>query len=184
MEYVSFEETIGVYDGDQSVVDSALCEVYKLRDKDPVSDGNSNYRGWQKDFDHPIKNVIEREFRKYIKHYCIEEPYWLTFTKFFCNINPPGASNTMHHHTVGEFSGAFWLKAEKNSGDLVVMNPFYNRFINTCMVPQGRDYNARYFQPQPNKGVFFNSNLIHYVDINRSNEDRVSIAYHIGIHYN
>ena len=88
----------------------------------------------------------------------------------------------MHHHTVGEFSGVFWLKANENSGDLVVMNPYPNNMMNTCTIAK-RDYNAMYFTPQRNKGLFFNSNLIHYVDVNRSQEDRVSIAYHIGVHY-
>ena len=182
MQYVSFEETIGVYDGDQSVVDSCLSYVYDLQKTCPESDGNSNMGGWQKDIDHPIKNVILREFRKYVKHYQIEEPYWVNFNKLFCNINPFGASNTMHHHTVGEFSGAFWLKANENSGDLIVMNPYPNNFMNTCTIAK-KDYNAMYFTPQTNTGVFFNSNLIHYVDVNRSLEDRVSIAYHIGVHY-
>jgi uncharacterized protein (TIGR02466 family) len=182
-EYVSFEETIGIYDGDPSIGDSALAYIYELRDKHPESDGHSNYGGWQKQLDHPIKHVIEQEFRQYIKHYGVEEPYWVSFTRFFCNINPPGASNMMHHHKVGEFSGAFWLKAKEDSGDLIIMNPFYNRFMNTCVITPEKDYNAMHFKPQPNKGVFFNSNLIHYVDINRSHVDRVSIAYHIGIHY-
>jgi len=182
MEYVSFSETIGVYDGDQSVVDSCLSYVYDLQKVCPESDGNSNYGGWQKDIDHPIKKIIEDEFRKYVKAYMIREPYWLSFNKFFCNINPPGASNTMHHHTVGEFSGAFWLKADKGAGDLIVMNPFPNNFINTCTITK-KDYNAMYFTPKSNTGVFFNSNLIHHVDINRSQTDRVSIAYHIGVHY-
>ena len=182
MQYVSFEETIGVYDGDQSVVDSCLSYVYDLQKVCPESDGNSNYGGWQKDIDHPIKQVILREFKKYIKHYMVDEPYLVDFTKFFCNINPTGSSNTMHHHTVGEFSGAFWLKAQKEAGDLIVMNPYPNKFMNTCTISK-RDYNAMYFTPKSNTGVFFNSNLIHYVDINRSQEDRVSIAYHIGLHY-
>ena len=69
MEYVSFEETIGVYDGDQSVVDSCLSYVYELQKTCPESDGNSNYGGWQKDIDHPIKEVILREFKQYMKHY-------------------------------------------------------------------------------------------------------------------
>ena len=66
MQYVSFEETIGVYDGDQSVVDSCLSYVYDLQKVCPESDGNSNYGGWQKDIDHPIKQVILREFKKYV----------------------------------------------------------------------------------------------------------------------
>ena len=63
-----------------------------------------------------------------------------------------------------------------------MMNPFPNNFINTCTITK-KDYNAMYFTPKSNTGVFFNSNLIHHVDINRSQTDRVAIAYHIGVHY-
>ena len=91
----------------------------------------------------------------------------------------------MHHHLVGEFSGTLWIQAEQNSGQLIIMNPFSNRFMNTCVIPspETRDYNAIHIDPESNKGVFFNSHLVHYVDINRSQKDRVSIAYNIGIHY-
>jgi uncharacterized protein (TIGR02466 family) len=198
---ISFEEIIGLYTGamDCSIIDSILTYVYKLKNEYPESDGNSNYGGWQKDLinlldqEHPLKKAIKSEFKEYLKHYCIEEPTYLDFTNLFCNINPPGSSNVMHHHQVGEFSGSLWIQAEENSGQLLIMNPFYNRFINTCAVPKGgfgsdhfkfsKDYNAIHIDPEPNKGVFFNSNLVHYVDINRSQKDRISIAYNIGIHY-
>ena len=39
-----------------------------------------------------------------------------------------------------------------------------------------------YIDPEPNKGVFFNSNLIHYIDVNRSQNDRVSLGYNIKVH--
>ena len=190
VKHVSFEETIGIYDGTQSIIDSTLTDIYELRNKYPESDGNSNYGGWQKQLGHeyiksyPIKLIIEKEFREYIKYYAIKEPSWLEFIAFFCNINPPGSSNTMHHHAMGEFSGAFWLQADKEAGDLIVMNPFYNRFLNTCAILQDNScYNSKHFEPQVNKGVFFNSSLVHYVDINRSQRDRVAIGYNIGIHY-
>ena len=184
MRLVTFQETIGEYEGDQSLIDSAMDTVYNIKEKEPHSDGNSNYGGWQKRFEHPIQTVIEYQFREYLQDSGIPQPKWVVFTNFFCNINPPGAFHIMHHHTIGEFSGAFWLQADDNAGDLVVMNPFYNRFLNTCMFPaKDKDYNAAYFIPKPNTGVFFNSNLVHYVDVNRSNRDRVSIGYHIGVHY-
>ena len=150
MEFTSFEETIGVYDADPEVVKSCLDYVYELQKEEPQSDGHSNYGGWQKNFDFPpIKRLIEIEFKKYISHHKIKEPYWYSFTKLFCNINPPGAYNNIHHHTVGA----------------------------------DQDYNAMYFKPTANKGIFMNSNLIHYVSPNRTVLDRVSVGYHIGVHY-
>tara|TARA_B100000809_G_C14834735_1_gene422412 strand:+ start:62 stop:646 length:585 start_codon:yes stop_codon:yes gene_type:complete len=189
--HASFEEIIGLYFGDHSIVDSILTYVYEIRNKYPESDGKSNYGGWQKsilnllDQDHPLKKAIKSEFKEYLKYYCVEKPAYLDFTALFCNINPPGSSNVMHHHLVGEFSGTLWIQAEQNSGQLIIMNPFSNRFMNTCVIPspETRDYNAIHIDPEPNKGVFFNSNLVHYVDINRSQKDRVSIAYNIGIRY-
>tara|TARA_B100000925_G_scaffold71445_1_gene49748 strand:+ start:277 stop:831 length:555 start_codon:yes stop_codon:yes gene_type:complete len=183
MEFTSFEETIGVYDADPEVVKSCLDYVYELQKEEPQSDGHSNYGGWQKNFDFPpIKRLIEIEFKKYISHHKIKEPYWYSFTKLFCNINPPGAYNNVHHHTVGEFSGVLWLKALGNAGDLVVMNPYPNKMLNTCTIAD-QDYNAMYFKPTANKGIFMNSNLIHYVSPNRTVLDRVSVGYHIGVHY-
>jgi uncharacterized protein (TIGR02466 family) len=183
IQHFTFAETVGIYNGDQSIVDSTITYIYELKHKYPESDGNSNYGGWQKQLDHPIKHVIEKEFKEYLKWYCVEEPKWIAFTNLFCNVNPPGSSNVMHHHNIGEFSGVLWLQAENNSGNIVIMNPFYNRFMNTCVNSPEKDYNAMYITPEANKGAFFNSNLVHYVDINRSQIDRISIGYHLGIHY-
>ena len=87
----------------------------------------------------------------------------------------------MHHHTYGQISGAYWLKAPPRCGDLIIMSPFTNRYLNTAVVPKS-DHNACVIKPKANKGVYFNSNLIHYVDVNRSEKSRVSIAFHILIH--
>ena len=185
IQHNTFAETVGIYNGEQSLVGSTVTYIYQLKHKYPESDGYSNHGGWQKelDLDHPIKHTILKQFKEYLKWYCVEKPQWMDCTSLFCNVNPPGSSNVMHHHKVGEFSGVLWLQAESNSGDIVVMNPFYNRFMNTCIKSLERDYNALYITPEPNKGAFFNSNLVHYVDINRSQTDRISIGYNIGIHY-
>ena len=68
--HVSFEEIIGLYLGDHSIVDSILTYVYEIRNKYPESDGRSNYGGWQKnilnllDQDHPLKKTIKSEFKE------------------------------------------------------------------------------------------------------------------------
>ena len=90
----------------------------------------------------------------------------------------------------GPDSTGYAVYSDGNSGDLVIMSPFTNRYLNTSCVPKPRtnnpikylDYNALVLKPRANKGVFFNSNLMHYVDINRSSKDRVSVAFHILVH--
>jgi uncharacterized protein (TIGR02466 family) len=190
---LSFEEIIGIYNGnDTSLMDFILSYVYELKNKHPESEGNSNYGGWQRrleyignllENDHPLKKFIGTEFSEYLKCYSVKQPTSLEFTSLFCNINPPGSSNVMHHHMFGEFSGTLWIQAEQNAGQLIIMNPYPNRLINTSFIPIDKDYNAIHIDPESNKGVFFNSHLVHYVDINRSQKDRVSLGYNLKVHY-
>ena len=196
MEIKSFKELIGVWDGKLTVLDSSFNEIKKLYDNDPESDGYSNINGWQKTGLHklpqfnPLKEMIINRCYYYLEEHGISRPRGLECVHLFANINPKGASNSMHHHTYGQISGVYWLKAPLNSGDLVIMSPFTNRYLNTSCVPKPRtnnpikylDYNALVLKPRANKGVFFNSNLMHYVDINRSSKDRVSVAFHILVH--
>ena len=188
MEFISFEEIVGVYNGDPTIIDSTIESIYKFKALDPESDGQSNVNGWQKELHHnkdfyPLREVILNNFGDYLKRHEITEPIDFEITKFFCNVNPPGASNTMHYHQVGEFSGAFWLKAEEDSGNLFIMNPYPNSFINTITKTSKRmGFANQVIEPKPNLGVFFNSNLVHFVDVNRSSSDRISVAFHIRLH--
>ena len=49
MEFISFEEIIGVYNGDPTIIDSTIESIYKFKALDPESDGQSNVNGWQKE---------------------------------------------------------------------------------------------------------------------------------------
>ena len=185
MDFTTFEEPIGHFTGDPKVTADTIDLIYKNRELFPDSDGQSNLDGWQKDITTdatfmPIIDVLLDRFDLYLQRYELTSRIQYGFQKFFCNINPPGACNRMHTHREGEFGGAFWLQAEPECGALFIMNPYPNRFINN--ISNGRkDYNMQVVVPEPNRGVFFNNNLIHYVDVNRSTTDRISIAYHIKI---
>ncbi len=185
MEFTSFEEPVGHYIGDPKITVDTIDLIYKTKELYPESDGQSNMGGWQKDLTndplfHPIMDVILDKFDEYLQHYELSDRLQYGFEKFFCNVNPPGAHNSMHNHRVGEFSGAFWLQAGHDCGPLFIMNPYPNQFINT--ISNGRkDYSKHVVVPEPNEGVFFNTNLVHYVDVNRSTTDRISIAYHIKL---
>ena len=187
MEFHIFEEVVGRFTGDSSLIDQSIDEIYSLKSEKTVSDGFSNVKGWQKDINLNSSILIELrrmllvKFSEYFKYYQCKNLNGFEFTKFFVNVNPPNAYNTMHHHIVGEFSGSFWLKSERSSGNLILLNPYPNSFMNTLMISPSQDFNLKWFPPQPNTGVFFNSNLVHYVDVNRSESDRISAAFHIKV---
>ena len=184
MQTFRFSELIGVWEGDKlPLLDSSLSEIYKTRDEKPESDGFSNVDGWQKlmngrDQLQNLKVLIYQKALEYCNMH--EKVNALEFTSFFANVNGPGASNCMHHHNFGEISGVFWLKAPRKSGDLIIMNPYPQQHWNTSVRPK-TDRNALVLTPKANHGVFFNSNLVHYVDVNRSDRDRVSVACHLRI---
>ena len=189
MEFDNFEEVVGRFDGDPSIIDQSIDDIYLLKQSEAQSDGYSNVNGWQKDIDphntflHELKQMLLDKFSDYLDYYqCRGGCNGYGFKKFFVNVNPPNAYHNMHHHIGGEFSGAFWLKSAPKAGCLFLMNPYPNSFMNTSTLLPSKDCNVKIFPPIPNTGVFFNSNLIHYVDVNRSESDRISVAYHIKIY--
>ncbi len=205
MRIYNFTDEIGVFNTNIDT-QPIIKDLYELRDKDTKSDGASNVNGWQKEINHltadyswgkELKSEILQNFFQYIQSCNIfKKPknenkplnLSLSMVKMFVNINPPDASHTMHDHVGGHYSGAFWLQADVNSGRLIIMNPMRNTFINSfCQntIHENQDgyqtFNNINIFPESNKGVFFNNNLLHYVDVNRSEKDRIGVAFHIMI---
>lgn len=192
----SFKEEIGVFEGNSEFNQSVIKDLYDLRYDDSSSDKGSNVKGWQKNIlDYiefkDIQNMILQEFVEYFQTTVGELDMNARMVKLFANINPPGAFNVMHHHTGGHFSGAYWLQAHPNSGNIIFMNPLPSMFMNTfeqntiSKSTEGyQNYNCIEIKPLENLGCFFSNNLVHYVDVNRSNIDRISLAFHIKLEDN
>ena len=183
----TFKEDIGLFKSEKEYEPTLVDKLYKLREQDNQTDGGSNIKGWQKeisgmiDYMH-IRTMIMKEFVDFFQKNIGDFDMDVSVIKFFVNINPPGASHLMHHHEGGQYSGAYWLQADKNSGSLMIMNPYPNTFISTFCRRRSEDknnYNCIAIPPEPNTGVFFNSNLVHYVDVNRSNQDRIGFGFHL-----
>jgi uncharacterized protein (TIGR02466 family) len=99
------------------------------------------------------------------------------------NINPPGAYNKRHHHIDPHiiFSGAYYVVAPKDSGELKFHDP------RGSMIAE--DAALGYFYQQPTESIapetgmlwIFPSWLEHEVTPNNSNETRISISFNISI---
>ena len=51
MEFDNFEEVVGRFVGDPSIIDQSIDDIYLLKQSEAQSDGYSNVNGWQKDID-------------------------------------------------------------------------------------------------------------------------------------
>ena len=90
----------------------------------------------------------------------------LKLTDIWGNIAPPLTQDNLHHHknNLNQISGVLYLQTPQDSGNIIFINPI--------------DANIKSsYKPQPGSIIFFDSSLLHYVEVNRSKEDRISIAF-------
>jgi hypothetical protein len=90
----------------------------------------------------------------------------LELTDIWGNISPPLSQDYIHHHKTKNqtISGVLYLNTPLNSGDIVFTNPI--------------DINQKYYYtPKEKSIIFFPSYLPHFIGINLSKENRISIAF-------
>lgn len=103
------------------------------------------------------------------------------------NINYPGCYNRSHLHPESEISGVWWIKIPKDSGVIQFESPFeytQHRLINSYkenVRTSTNMFDSFYLQPVEGTMALFPSDLRHFVDVNKSTEDRISIAFNLDI---
>ena len=175
--------------GFNEIQNELIDYIYKIREKDSVGHVISNRGGWQsKGFDLIDEDDILQlflinclsEFPPIKKSVELRGHAWI-------NINKPGAYNVKHDHPGCDLAGVLWVKAPKNSGEIVFEAPYqfqafkeiksYNdEFKNSCNVDQNY-----YFPPNERTMLVFPSHLPHQVNENKSNEDRISVSFNIRL---
>ena len=161
----------------------------QLKDQEGIS--KSNIKGWHsKDF-----NMQENEPKNFIKfilpaiEQVIADMNWekqkqsININNMWAIINTGGSANLRHQHGNSTISGAYYIRAPKNSGDIVFYDPrpapvyTYPKAINPNLL------NAQVNGISPKEGalVLFPSYLDHSVNENLSNEERIVISFNITI---
>jgi len=99
----------------------------------------------------------------------------------WANINYRDGYNLGHIHPNSLFSGAYYVKAQPNSGRLHVMDPrpgaqqvMPNRKKGKLPRELWRD---SYYEPVPGRLIMFPSWLWHKVEPNQSNDIRISVSF-------
>ena len=170
-------------------------QMYKFikitQSKDQQGISKSNIKGWHsKDF-----NMQENEPKDFIKfilpaiEQVITDMNWekqkqsININNMWAIINTGGSANLRHQHGNSTISGAYYVRAPENSGDIVFYDPrpapvyTYPKAVNPNLL------NAQVNGISPKEGalVLFPSYLDHSVNENLSNEERIVISFNITI---
>ena len=166
-----------------------FIKITQSKDREGIS--KSNIKGWHsKDF-----NMQDNEPKSFIKfilpaiEQVITDMNWekqkqsVNINNMWAIINTGGAANLRHQHGNSTISGAYYVRAPKNSGDIVFYDPrpapvyTYPKALNPNLL------NAQVNGISPKEGalVLFPSYLDHSVNENLSNEERIVISFNITI---
>jgi len=107
-----------------------------------------------------------------------EEHY---ITGMWSNILKPGEFHSPHTHSNNLVSGVFYLQSNDNSPAITFLDP---RPQTGILQPQQKEYTREnstmyYYPAKVNNMLLFPSWLQHYVPKNKSNTDRISIAFNV-----
>ena len=92
----------------------------------------------------------------------------LPMDEFWFNITRPGESTGWHDHkNRSVLSGVYYLKVPDNAGDILFRKRDKDKIV---------EWNIR---SETGKLILFHSNIEHSVTINKSNHDRISIAFNL-----
>jgi uncharacterized protein (TIGR02466 family) len=107
----------------------------------------------------------------------------LALTNAWININPKNSSNQIHTHPKAMLSGVYYVSADEHSGNIVFyndvkLNTIYSMFTDNN---NKNTYIEVKYKPKVNKIILFPSWIPHGVEINKSQEDRISIAFNLEL---
>ena len=166
--------------------------IYKFKEKNSGISKISNRGGWQSESKKIFVSEGFDKFAEYIvpsitellKSYEIEKE--IRIVQMWLNVNEPNSYNVCHRHPGSDLSGVLWIKQTPESGRFVFddidnvdqilttnINPQYLKEKNMLpeIVPEYQDGTV----------ILFPSMLTHRVEINETDEDRISISFNLKI---
>jgi len=166
--------------------------IKKLQNEDSDGLTRSNVRGWHsKEFD--LKTTEPQNFIKLILpniEKVINDMNWdnnkqsIKITEMWAIVNKGGAENSRHHHGNSSISGAYYVRAPINSGDIVFYDPRPAPVYSHPLAKTPNALNAMVNSISPVEGglILFPSYLDHSVNPNLSKEERIVISFNISFY--
>ncbi|MEZ5489828.1 MAG: TIGR02466 family protein [Gammaproteobacteria bacterium] len=174
---------------DREVFNARLLELAnQMRARDPAGVANTNVRGWQSpnilqnlaefdDLNLRILQISERigESQHFRKDLIFQHQAWI-------NVSPPGASNKIHYHANCHFSGVYYISLKApECGSIFFRDPRVASRMFTYPATEPTDFTTEevFMPPEEGRMYVFPGWMEHGVEENKSDQDRVSIAFNV-----
>tara|TARA_Y100000590_G_C15605014_1_gene971645 strand:+ start:675 stop:1283 length:609 start_codon:yes stop_codon:yes gene_type:complete len=167
--------------------------IYDLYEKDTEGVQRSNVDGWHsKSFRIVDKESPAYSFFQETKKYIIDvfkvygwkyDPSKVRMTEMWAIINKKNNLNTAHTHPNNFLSSAYYVKAPKDCGTIKFINPNSVAKERFPKLENKTEFNQNGIEINPSEGdlLIFPSYLMHAVNRNLSNDDRIVISFNIDI---
>ena len=158
---------------------------------DEIGISKSNVRGWHSN-DFNLNDKDPQSFIAFILpaiENVMNDMNWdkekqtAKISNMWAIINTGGSANLRHQHGNSTISGAYYVRAPKNCGDIVFYDPRPAPIYSYPNVKSPNFLNAQVNGISPVEGalVLFPSFLDHSVNENESNEERIVISFNIRL---
>ena len=159
--------------------------------EDEIGITKSNIKGWHsKDFD--LNDKKTQNFISFILpaiEQVMSDMNWekqkqtSKINNMWAIINTGGSTNLRHQHGNSTISGAYYVRAPINSGDIVFYDPRPAPVYSHPNVVNPNSLNTQVNRISPKEGalILFPSYLDHSVNENHSNDERIVISFNIRI---
>ena len=165
--------------------------IKKLQNENNIGIERSNVKGWHSnDFD--LTDKQPQNFIKFIFpaiEQVMNDMNWekqkqiAKINNMWAIINIGGSANLRHQHGNSTISGAYYVRAPNNAGDIVFYDPRPAPVYSHPNVKKPNILNAQVNGISPKEGalVLFPSYLDHSVNENLSKDERIVISFNIRI---
>ena len=171
---------------------SLIDWIYKYKNEHQKSASLSNVGGWQSESKEifndegfkPFEDIIIDSIFELCLEYNLIHPVQLI--QMWINVNQPNSYNISHRHPGNVLSGVIWIKQTPDMGKFVFDNMDIGYrdamlLLNTEEKHLVKHKMINEYVPGYEDGtiMLFPSGLSHRVEINRTNEDRLSISFNL-----
>ena len=165
--------------------------IKESQNKDQKGIKKSNNKGWHsKDFN--MKEIETQNFIKNISPFIekvITDMNWekdkqsVKISNMWAIINTGGSTNSRHQHGNSTISGAYYVRAPENCGDIVFYDPRPAPVFYYPTAVSSNFLNAQVNSITPKEGalILFPSYVDHSVNENLSNKERIVISFNVTI---
>jgi len=178
-------------DGFDEVKNDLIDYIYDLKNSEPNGIRVSNRGGWHSSlFNIDDENILQEFLSKCLSNFSALQQFCSMDGDYWVNINPPKSFNTKHNHPATDLTGVLWIKCPDDSGNILFENPsvFHDfntiNFYNDKFKYMNKQYHSFDFQPVEGRILIFPAHLLHGVEENKSNEDRISVSFNLKLSEN